>query len=99
MDADRYAIYGKSAPSQRIALCSRITTQVSEELGIDLIDLTETFTQDFQAHGKRFEFSIDDHWNERGHALTSQVVFKWVNDNVCQSQVSAPAALSRLYRG
>lgn len=99
MDADRYAIYGTAAPSQRITLCSRITTQVSQQLGIELIDLTETFTQDFQAHGKRFEFSIDDHWNERGHALTSQVVFKWVNDNVCQSQVSAPAALSRLYRG
>ncbi len=90
MDADRYTIYGDAAPSQRIALGSHITTQVSQQVGIDLIDLTDTFTQDFQEHGKRFEFSIDDHWNERGHALTSQVVTDWVSNNVCHTQMAPP---------
>lgn len=90
LDADRAAIYGDTAPSQDIALCSRITAQVSQQLGIDLIDLTDTFTQDFREHGKRFESSVDPHWNERGHALASQVVFDWVGDEVCRSPVTIP---------
>lgn len=83
MDADRRFIYGEDPPSERITLLSQIAHEATAEQGIALLDLTETFTQDYQQFGERFEFTVDDHWNERGHRLISEVVSDWVAGSIC----------------
>jgi hypothetical protein len=41
---------------------------------------------DWLAHGQRFEFSIDNHWNDRGHALAAGAIAAALNGRAGATQ-------------
>lgn len=46
------------------------------ERGYQVLDMQPRFQDDFQAHGERFEYSRDGHWNDRGHGLAAEAVVR-----------------------
>lgn len=42
--------------------------------GLECIDLTEPFYENYRKEGKRFSFEVDGHWNEHGHLVASEVL-------------------------
>jgi len=48
----------------------------ARRLGYETIDMDTVFFADFRAHGKRFEFPTDGHWNGRAHGLAAKAVLR-----------------------
>ena len=55
----------------RRAFCSK-----AESLGYEVIDLDPLFFEHYAAHGLRFEYPQDGHWNETGHAVAAKAVLE-----------------------
>lgn len=67
MDGDRGAIYKGHEVASRALELNAMVAHLAGELGIELLDLQQTFRQDFRRHGRRFEFDHDGHWNAYAH--------------------------------
>ena len=44
--------------------------------GLRVIDLAPVMAEDYTAHGERFEFPRDAHWNGRGHQVAAEEVLR-----------------------
>jgi hypothetical protein len=66
MDASRERIY-KNNPD--LNSLNKMVSSLTEEMGIDFIDLTALFEDDFSRNKNKFEFDIDHHWNSYAHKL------------------------------
>ena len=70
VDADRGAIYGE--PPYRYFLETRAYFIArARAAGFTVLDLQPVFAADYAAHGRRFEYPYDRHWNARGHAVVA----------------------------
>lgn len=58
---DRFGTYTRFANSLR-------------ENGVDVLDLTGPFRQQFQRTGEKLYFDLDTHWNTQGHALAAKFI-------------------------
>jgi hypothetical protein len=73
MDGDRYAIYGGDDESPALEL-NRLMADAAARHGIPFVDLHPVFAAHWAAHGERFNFATDSHWNELGHAIAGMAV-------------------------
>jgi len=73
MDTSRERIY-KNNPD--LNPLNKMVFSLTEEMGIDFIDLTALFKDDFSKNKNKFEFDIDAHWNTYTHELIGQYLSK-----------------------
>jgi len=73
MDASRERIY-KNNPD--LNPLNKIVFSLTEEMGVDFIDLTTLFKEDFARNKSQFEFNIDAHWNTYTHELVGKYLSK-----------------------
>jgi lysophospholipase L1-like esterase len=77
MDAPRDAVYDGRDPRKTEAYrMNRIAAEASAASGVQFIDLTTAFEEDYRDHHMRFEFAQDGHWNARGHAVAAEEVYQ-----------------------
>ena len=75
IDGWRYFIYeGKNPKSAPAYLINEISMKNADRLDIPIIDLTETFKNDYFHSKKRFEFENDRHWNTHGHYVVGKSI-------------------------
>ncbi len=75
MDGVREAVYaGKARSDYEVGRLNEISAQVSGELGLAFLDLQDAFAADFTAHGLRFEYPYDWHWNKRGNEIAAREI-------------------------
>lgn len=73
MDAPREGLYdGRTPAAQRVFLLNRLAREEAGEAGLEFVDLTEAFTEDYSREGRRFEFATDNHWNAHGHEVAAR---------------------------
>lgn len=75
MDGNRQAIYDGVDPKDSVASSlNRLVARLAMERDIPFLDLHDAFAADWAAHGERFEFVRDTHWNARTHALVAREI-------------------------
>jgi hypothetical protein len=70
LDGQRQCLY--RGPLKKDACFESLRSYVLKRVGLmgyEVIDMHPVFERDFQAHGQRFEFTHDAHWNARTHGL------------------------------
>lgn len=85
MDGDRQAIYqgADGAPLYRngaLAL-NALAAQTARRHGISFIDLHPRFQQHWLDHHLRFDFELDNHWNQLGHAVAASAIEEFVRES------------------
>ena len=94
MDGDRMPIYdgeAGAAPDQSKGwgTLRAMMREVTREAAVDLLDLHEVFAADYRLNRRAFNFANDYHWNEHGHELAAQAIYRHIAD-VKKSPVDAP---------
>jgi len=77
MDGNRREIYenrGDSVTDSYFDIMRRYLMRVAEEKGFVVIDMQQQFMAHFRAHGQKFEFPTDGHWNGLGHAVFARAI-------------------------
>lgn len=78
LDSDRNALYLNKDPqfteSYRYNLALK---KIAKQKSIEVIDLSDSFKQEWLKNKKMFNWEIDDHWNEYGHQVVSESILKW----------------------
>lgn len=75
MDGNRNAIYaGEDIENSTASALNRLAARTAAAHDIPFLDLHQAFAADWAAHGIRFEFARDSHWNERGHAIAAREI-------------------------
>ncbi len=93
MDSVREAVYaGKPQGAYEVGRLNQLAAEVTSELGLPFVDLTEAFTADWTKHGRRFEFDYDWHWNRRGNLIVASVISETLLSDL---RLSEPRSASR----
>jgi lysophospholipase L1-like esterase len=87
MDGDRFAIY-RGSDSPALAL-NRLAADAAARQRIPLVDLGPAFLADWRAEHRRFDFNVDGHWNEHGHAVAATAIARTLRELSGQA-ASAP---------
>lgn len=75
MDGNRQAIYaGEDIAHSTASALNRLVARLAAERGVVFLDLHAAFSADWAAHGQRFEFERDSHWNEHAHAIVAREI-------------------------
>ena len=83
IDTPRQYIYHHKNPRQaKVYRFNEISLELANEMEIEMIDLTDSFVQDYKRNQQRFEFKTDGHWNSRGHRVVGQTLSKFLLDQV-----------------
>ncbi|MGH2829991.1 MAG: alginate O-acetyltransferase AlgX-related protein [Candidatus Binatia bacterium] len=73
MDTPRLRLYQGRDPAESDAYrLNRMAAALAADAGIEFVDLTETFRDDYEQYGRRFDFPTDGHWNARAHRLAAR---------------------------
>jgi lysophospholipase L1-like esterase len=79
IDTPRSYIYSnKNTRKSKVYRFNLISLNAANEIGIEIIDLTDAFVDDYKRNRQRFEFKIDGHWNSRGHRVVGQTISKFL---------------------
>jgi hypothetical protein len=86
MDGDRLAIYNGEAgaapgESKGWGAVRALMREVAREAAVDLLDLHEAFAADYRLNRRNFNFANDYHWNEHGHELAAQAIYRRIADS------------------
>ncbi len=82
MDTDRAALYeGVDPRSEEVYHLNETVSQAARELEIPFVDLTADFENDYKMHRQRFDFDIDNHWNEKGHQLVAGALTRFLKQS------------------
>jgi lysophospholipase L1-like esterase len=81
MDAPRFDIYAGTLKESNIIFLNRMLSEAATGEGYEVIDLTDMFEKDYNAHHKIFNFPADGHWNEYGHQLVADTLSKYLNNH------------------
>ncbi|HVL71863.1 MAG TPA: GDSL-type esterase/lipase family protein [Beijerinckiaceae bacterium] len=73
IDGDRTAIYSGQERSPTLVL-NRIAREAAARHRVAFLDLHPVFAEHWRTHRRRFEFAVDMHWNELGHAVAGEAV-------------------------
>jgi len=82
MDGDRYDIYNGSKAAlnynKGVLTLNKMVRQITAKDGIPFIDLNSIFLQDYQEHHIKFNYVHDFHWNEYGHKIAAETIYKYL---------------------
>ncbi|MDB9803280.1 hypothetical protein OAC25_01285 [Candidatus Thioglobus sp.] len=75
LDAPRPEIYSeKNNSNLYFNIMREYFSGKAAKLGYEVLDLKGLFSKDFKKNSKKFEFTIDAHWNEYGHSVVAKGV-------------------------
>ena len=84
VDAPREYIYQgnapKASPDYRLNI---MASDLAKKNNIELLDLTNNFASRFEAEKKKFNFHIDNHWNQHGHSVVGTSLAKKLGQLGC----------------
>jgi len=72
MDASRFDIYNGTEPNSNVSFLSDLLKENCDKHKIDLIDMTDAMTKDFEVNKKMFNSKYDGHWDTYGHEIVSK---------------------------
>jgi hypothetical protein len=80
IDGMRDAIYRRADPESMRetyagVMCGYFIS-AAQVRGYEVIDMRPLFAQHFSAHGRRFDYPTDSHWNELGHEVVFDAVIE-----------------------
>lgn len=82
LDTDRATIYtGQDLEKVEQFKQNKIINEEALKLSFPLLNLSSSFLKDWQQNHERFDWSIDYHWNERGHQIVADTITKWFSQN------------------
>jgi hypothetical protein len=76
MDAPRFDIYAGRLASSNVRWLNDLMDRTCEEVGCHFIDLSAPFSEVFRNDSLRFDSPYDAHWNERGHRVAGEVLYR-----------------------
>ena len=78
LDTDREVIYNQRdfGETEHYDFNSALKKS-AKKFSVPVVDLTETFAEDWQKSKRRFDWEVDDHWNGYGHLIIGQTLTKW----------------------
>jgi hypothetical protein len=74
LDGFRYPEAAVAGTGTYFDLMRRAFSSKALSLGYEVIDLDSKFFEHYAAHGERFEYPRDAHWNETGHTVVTEAV-------------------------
>ena len=85
MDGDREDIYkGTDSANQYnagVLSLNKMAQAIAAKNGIPFIDLQPIFQQDYQNNHIKFNYVHDFHWNEYGHKIAAETIFKYLGEH------------------
>ena len=57
---------------------NKLTRKVAEKYGLELLDLTNSFAEDYDKYRTSFRFNRDGHWNKHAHSVVANTIFQKV---------------------
>ncbi len=75
----RTSIYAGDTPVQQ-SRWLQLFKQVLEQQGAAYLDLNVHFQEVYQREGKRFEYDINNHFNEYGTKVAAEGIAQWLNE-------------------
>lgn len=82
LDADRNAIYsGKNLEETENYKFMSAIKQVAQELNIPVVDLANSFKTAWNEKKERFDWSIDEHWNQYGHQIVADTLTNFLRSD------------------
>lgn len=78
LDAPRYNIYADNLEDAPVQFLHRLMDENCKKYDFEFIDLTTTFYTNYQKNQIPFNSDIDGHWNEYGHRLVCDTLFKYL---------------------
>jgi len=82
MDAPRNDIYSNKLPESNVIWMNEMVRQISQYHHLELIDLTNSFYNNYTKKNKKFNSELDFHWDEYGHSIVSDVLYQNLTDVV-----------------
>jgi hypothetical protein len=74
MDGPREDIYRAELENSELIWMNSMIGRICQRKKLDFLDLTAHFSADYKQNHRRFDFEIDAHWNEYGHAVVSEAI-------------------------
>ena len=82
LDGRFYEDSDKQFESSYFAKMRRYFTKTARAKGYKVIDMKPVFADHFSQNGQYFEFEHDKHWNELGHQLVAEELYKYYNSKL-----------------
>ena len=79
LDGLRGDIYENRLNKSRLLWIGEMMDELCNNYQIEYIDLTPEMEQEFINNNKKFDFKIDNHWNEYGHKFVANVLYEYLN--------------------
>jgi hypothetical protein len=76
MDAPRVDVYTNTINESQVLWLHKLVESKCQEYGFPFLDLTRPFFEVYRSKGVKFEFDMDNHWNEIGHRVAAEALFK-----------------------
>ena len=78
MDGPRFDIYDNKLSTSNVLFLNQMVARSAAANHLDFIDLTNVFASDFKKNHKRFNSNFDSHWDEYGHKLVADTLYKFI---------------------
>jgi hypothetical protein len=76
IDASRNDIYADTIKESNAQWVNHMLKQKTMQFGFSFMDLTDVFKDSFEIEHVRFEWPYDGHWNEKGHEVVANALYK-----------------------
>jgi hypothetical protein len=77
IDALRSNIYaGRPYMDSQLYWMNELLRDAAETNGCSFLDLGDAFTEEYRRNRKKFNPEYDGHWNEHGHRITAEALYK-----------------------
>lgn len=81
MDGPRNNIYSGTTSKSNVLFLNEIAKNSAAHRNLHFIDLTAVFEHDYAQNKKKFNADIDFHWNEYGHQVVADTVYKFLKQH------------------
>ncbi len=78
LDGLRGDIYNNSLNKSSLLWIGKMMNELCDNNQIEFIDLTPRMEQDYIKNKTKFDFKIDNHWNEYGHKFVANVLYEYL---------------------
>ena len=78
LDGPRFDIYNSALGKSNVLFMNRLVSQAATSCHLALLDLTPVFASDYQKHRRAFNSGYDSHWDEYGHKVTADTLYRLI---------------------
>jgi hypothetical protein len=78
MNAPVQDIYNDQVETSSVMWINKMVESLCARHGLECIDLTTAFSNDYKATAQRFDITMGRHWNEHAHFLASEILHDYL---------------------